>query len=40
MKDLGYGHPPLAQVRAIISRALDEDVPWGDVTTDNTVPDD
>ena len=38
MKDLGFGHPPLAQVRAIVNRALDEDVAWGDVTTDNTVP--
>jgi nicotinate-nucleotide pyrophosphorylase (carboxylating) len=31
-------HPPLAQVRAIIQRALDEDVAWGDVTTDTSVP--
>jgi nicotinate-nucleotide pyrophosphorylase (carboxylating) len=38
MNDLGYGHPPLPQVRAIIKRALDEDVGWGDVTTDNSVP--
>jgi nicotinate-nucleotide pyrophosphorylase (carboxylating) len=33
-------HPPLRQVQAIIQRALDEDVSWGDVTTDNSVPDD
>jgi nicotinate-nucleotide pyrophosphorylase (carboxylating) len=38
MTDLGYGHPPLAQVQAIIRRALDEDVSWGDATTDNSVP--
>lgn len=31
-------HPPLSQVRAIIRRALDEDVGWGDVTTDHSVP--
>ncbi len=31
-------HPPLRQVQAIIQRALDEDVTWGDVTTDNSVP--
>jgi nicotinate-nucleotide pyrophosphorylase (carboxylating) len=31
-------HPPLRQVQAIIQRALDEDVPWGDVTTDHSVP--
>jgi nicotinate-nucleotide pyrophosphorylase (carboxylating) len=37
---LGFAHPPRAQVRAIIERALDEDVSWGDVTTDNTVPPD
>jgi len=40
MTELGYGHPPLPQVRAIIQRALDEDVSWGDVTTDNSVPED
>src|SRR2546422_5084335 len=40
MTDLGYGHPPLPQVRAILQRALDEDVSWGDVTTDNSVPED
>jgi nicotinate-nucleotide pyrophosphorylase (carboxylating) len=38
--DLGFGHPPLPQVRAIVQRALDEDVTWGDATTDNSVPDD
>ncbi len=31
-------HPPLGQVRAIIQRALDEDIAWGDVTTDHSVP--
>jgi nicotinate-nucleotide pyrophosphorylase (carboxylating) len=31
-------HPPLRQVQMIIQRALDEDVSWGDVTTDNSVP--
>ena len=31
-------HPPLAHVRAIIQRALDEDIGWGDVTTDHSVP--
>ena len=40
MTDLGHGFPPLAHVRAIVQRALDEDVTWGDVTTDNSVPDD
>ena len=30
--------PPLAQVRAIVQRALDEDVAWGDVTTNTSVP--
>jgi len=35
---LGHVHPPLAEVRAIVRRALDEDVAWGDVTTDNSVP--
>ncbi len=38
MLDLGYARPPLAQVRAIVQRALDEDVGGGDVTTDNSVP--
>ena len=31
-------HPPLRPVQAIIQRALDEDVSWGDVTTDYSVP--
>ena len=31
-------HPPLPQIRAIVQRALDEDVGWGDVTTDHSVP--
>jgi len=31
-------HPPLRQVRAIIERALDEDIGAGDVTTDLSVP--
>jgi nicotinate-nucleotide pyrophosphorylase (carboxylating) len=31
-------HPPLRHVQTIIQRALDEDVSWGDVTTDNSVP--
>ena len=34
----GLAHPPLHQVRAIIARALDEDIGGGDVTTDNSVP--
>jgi nicotinate-nucleotide pyrophosphorylase (carboxylating) len=38
MTDLGHAHPSLDQVRAIIQRALAEDVTWGDVTTDNSVP--
>jgi nicotinate-nucleotide pyrophosphorylase (carboxylating) len=38
MSDPGLVHPPLQQVRAIIQRALDEDIGWGDVTTDNSVP--
>src|SRR5262245_6160337 len=38
MSALGLAHPPLHQVRAIIQRALDEDIGGGDVTTDNTVP--
>ena len=40
MKGLGHAHPPLHEVRAIVRRALDEDIAWGDVTTDNSVPDD
>jgi nicotinate-nucleotide pyrophosphorylase (carboxylating) len=35
---MNHAHPPLRQVQAIIQRALDEDVGWGDVTTDNSVP--
>jgi nicotinate-nucleotide pyrophosphorylase (carboxylating) len=38
MSEPGLVHPPLQQVRAIIQRALDEDIGWGDVTTDNSVP--
>ena len=38
MSALGLVHPPLPQVRAIIQRALDEDIGWGDVTTDHSVP--
>jgi nicotinate-nucleotide pyrophosphorylase (carboxylating) len=38
MTELGHTHPPLHQVRAIIQRALDEDIGSGDVTTDNAVP--
>jgi nicotinate-nucleotide pyrophosphorylase (carboxylating) len=38
MKDLGHALPPLNEVRAIVRRALDEDIAWGDVTTDNSVP--
>ncbi len=38
MKGLGHAHPPLHEVRAIVQRALDEDIAWGDVTTDNSVP--
>ncbi len=38
MTALGQAHPPLHQVRAIIQRALDEDIGGGDVTTDNSVP--
>ncbi len=38
MSALGLAHPPLHQVRAIIGRALDEDIGGGDVTTDNSVP--
>jgi len=40
MNALGQGHPPLPAVRTIIQRALDEDIGWGDVTTDNSVPTD
>ena len=38
MNALGQAHPPRHQVRAIIQRALDEDIGGGDVTTDNSVP--
>jgi nicotinate-nucleotide pyrophosphorylase (carboxylating) len=38
MSEPGLVHPPLPQVRAIIQRALDEDIAWGDVTTDHSVP--
>jgi nicotinate-nucleotide pyrophosphorylase (carboxylating) len=38
MTPLGHAHPPLHQVRAIIQRALEEDIGSGDVTTDNAVP--
>jgi nicotinate-nucleotide pyrophosphorylase (carboxylating) len=37
MTDLRCTHPPIQLVRAIVQRALDEDVAWGDVTTDNAV---
>jgi len=40
MTPLGHAHPPLHQVRAIIQRALEEDIGSGDVTTDNAVPPD
>ena len=40
MSALGLAHPPLHQVRAIIGRALDEDIGGGDVTTDHSVPTD
>jgi nicotinate-nucleotide pyrophosphorylase (carboxylating) len=38
MGEPGLVHPPLGQIRAIIQRALDEDIAWGDVTTDHSVP--
>jgi nicotinate-nucleotide pyrophosphorylase (carboxylating) len=38
VKGLGLAHPPMDAVRAIVRRALEEDVAWGDVTTDNSVP--
>ena len=38
IKGLGHAHPPRHEVRAIVRRALDEDIAWGDVTTDNSVP--
>src|SRR5580765_3694189 len=37
-KGLDHAHPPLHEVRTIVRRALDEDIAWGDVTTDNSVP--
>ncbi|MGH7332275.1 MAG: hypothetical protein ACREKS_05890, partial [Candidatus Rokuibacteriota bacterium] len=40
MGELSHVHPSLGQVRAIIQRALDEDIGWGDVTTENSVPPD
>jgi nicotinate-nucleotide pyrophosphorylase (carboxylating) len=36
----GLVHPPRHQVLAIVQRALEEDIGWGDVTTDNAVPPD
>ncbi|MBM3217113.1 MAG: carboxylating nicotinate-nucleotide diphosphorylase [Candidatus Rokubacteria bacterium] len=38
MTEREHVHPPLRHVHTIIQRALDEDVSWGDVTTDNSVP--
>src|SRR4249920_2650685 len=38
MGEPGVVHPPFQHVRAIIQRALDEDIGWGDVTTDHGVP--
>jgi len=38
MTGLGHTHPPRQPVLAIIQRALEEDIGWGDVTTDNAVP--
>ena len=29
MKGLGHALPPLHEVRAIVQRALDEDIAWG-----------
>jgi nicotinate-nucleotide pyrophosphorylase (carboxylating) len=37
MTDLHCTHPPIQLVRAIVQRALEEDIAWGDVTTDNAV---
>jgi len=37
MSQAECAYPPVHQVRAIIQRALDEDIGWGDVTTDNSV---
>lgn len=36
--EIEIAHPPLSQVRAIVQRALDEDIGCGDVTTDASVP--
>jgi nicotinate-nucleotide pyrophosphorylase (carboxylating) len=38
MSDADLVHPPLPQIRAIIQRALDEDIGWGDVPPDHSVP--
>ena len=38
MAELSHIHPPLGLVRAVIQRALDEDVAWGDVTTEHSIP--
>ena len=38
MSEGGHALPPLSEIRAIIQRALEEDIGWGDVTTDNSVP--
>ena len=40
MTGLGHTRPPRQLVLAIIQRALEEDIGWGDVTTDNAVPPD
>jgi nicotinate-nucleotide pyrophosphorylase (carboxylating) len=40
MPEMNHVHPPLGQVRAIVQRALDEDIGWGDVTTEHSVPTD
>jgi nicotinate-nucleotide pyrophosphorylase (carboxylating) len=40
MTGLRHTHPPRQLVLAIIQRALEEDIAWGDVTTDNAVPPD
>src|SRR5262249_33136237 len=37
MTEVSCTHPPVQLVRAIIQRALDEDIAWGDVTTDSAV---
>jgi nicotinate-nucleotide pyrophosphorylase (carboxylating) len=37
VRELSHVHPPLGQVRAIVQRALDEDIGWGDVTTEHSV---